>query len=72
MGQEEVMEILKNSKSPLSRTEIAKLLKIEPPEKVSDILTKLIKHREVRFIELDRRLALKFYHCKRKLKLYFL
>jgi DNA-binding IclR family transcriptional regulator len=69
MGQEEVLEVLKNSKDVLSLREIANMLN-QPTTKISMILAKLVKHGEVEEIVLHRALAMKFYECKQPIRLF--
>ena len=70
MGMEEVITFLKNNgKKPLSRTEIAEGLK-EDPNKISVIINKLLKWREIEAIEIDRIEAKKKYNCYRRMCLY--
>jgi hypothetical protein len=71
MGQQEVIEILENSRRPISRIEIAERLK-EDPNKISVILQKLVKHKEVQDFEINRQIAFKVFRCKRRMRLYYI
>jgi hypothetical protein len=76
MGQSEVIEVLNvfgvidGSRVPLSKKEIASILK-EREDKITHILSDLLKSHEVQCQELDKNLAWKFYKCKRKMRLYY-
>ena len=70
MGQQEVIEILEISNVPLAACEIAKLLNVEE-FKVSKTLKCLIKFNEVKVFELPKNVAMKFYKCKRRLRLFY-
>lgn len=69
MSQEEVLQVLKDSSDVLALAEICAKLN-EPPQKVSMQLSKLVKHGEVEEIILHRALALKFYKCKKPIRLF--
>lgn len=71
MGQVDVLEVLENSKTPLSAAEISKILG-ECEKKIHFIIHKLEKHKEIEYFELNKDLAMKFFKSKRKLKLYYL
>ena len=71
MSQSQIIEYLKKQKEPVSRLKIAIDLN-EPPPKISNCLRKLIKHKEVGFIELDYKKAQKKYNLKRRCKEYFI
>lgn len=71
MSQIEIIEVLEKSNVPLSASEICEKLQ-QRQVKISALLKKLIKHGDVEYIELDRRLSMKFYKCKRKLRLYYI
>ena len=68
--QEEIIEVLRNENKPLSGQEIAKKLG-ETKIKISMRIKQLIKFEEIRCIEIPRDLALKIYHCKRRMRLYY-
>lgn len=70
MSQQDVLEILESSKVPLSVKEISDALN-ERQEKISFIVNRLLKYREVEFFELNKDLALKFYKTKRRMRLYY-
>lgn len=53
MGQEEVIKILEKNKKPMSRSQIAEGLELDPI-KVSHILRILLKHNDIKCFELDR------------------
>ena len=71
MGQVEIIAILEKSKVPLSARELAE--KLNQREK-SIVLTisQLIKFNEVKVMELNKDLAMKFFNCKRRMRLYYL
>lgn len=71
MGQYDVLKVLEKYNKPLSRTEIANILK-ERPVKISAHINKLLKSNEIRFIEINTRKALKFYGSKRQMRLYII
>lgn len=71
MGQYEIIKLLERSGKPLSRREIANSLK-EHPRKISMRLNRLLVCGEIKFIEIDRRKALKYYGSKRRMRLYLL
>ena len=53
MGQYEIIKILEKTNHPMSRSEIAKILKA-PPEKVSNIIKRMLKGNDIECIELGR------------------
>lgn len=70
MGQSEVLEILGNSKLPLSVKEISTQMGIR--EQTIAVTIKILeKHKEVEYIEINKDLAMKFFKCKRRMKLYY-
>lgn len=71
IGQSEVIKFLEKQKKPLIRSEIAEALK-ERPGKISFILSKLIEHEEIEYIQLDYKESQKKYGLKRRTKVYFL
>lgn len=72
MGMEEVLNYLKkNGKEPLSRTEIANGLG-EDPNKISVIIGKLLKWKEVKAIEINRIEAKKRFGANRRMCLYII
>lgn len=74
MSQEEVLEILRKHKKPISRRQIAIELK-DDPIKISKALAKLLLSREVKCIELDRYQTAKIFglkHPLRRTRFYYL
>lgn len=71
MGQEEVIKFLEKQKNPLSSGEIASAMN-ENKNKISVIISKLLKHGEINYIEINRLKALDNYGCKRRMKLYYI
>jgi len=75
LSQEEVVEALSDSVFPLSLSEICEKLNNGEPNlktKVIGNINKLIKSKEIKYINLDRLLAKKFFNCNHKMKLYYL
>lgn len=70
MGQSDIIELLEKSDHPLSRSEIADVLKVQPST-ISMLINKLIKYNEILFEEIDKEMALKKYGCKKRMRLYF-
>lgn len=74
MGQSEVLEVIKKHEKPISRREIAEKLDYDPV-KVSHLINKLLKGKEIKCIEVDRFQAskmlgrstpfrrMRFYYC---------
>ena len=71
MSQGDILEVLEKAKKPLCRTEIANIIKLDPIQ-VSHNLRRLVKGRSVKIIEINREQAMKFYRCKRRMRLYYL
>lgn len=74
MSQSEILELLEKEKFPLSLGEICEKLGDDSNNakyKINKVLSKLIQHKEIRFIELDRTLSMKFLGCKRGIRLYY-
>lgn len=71
MGQQEVIEVLEKSETPLSRREIAEKIKAHP-NLVSLHLRKLLLHGEVKCKEVGRKKANTIYKSKRRLRVYYL
>ena len=71
MGQEEVIELLKKNKEPLTRTEIADKLNARPTF-ISKVLRKLCDNGEVSCKKIKYTIARKKYGSLRSLKVYFL
>ena len=70
MPQEDVLKVLEKVKRPLSRTEIAQMLQ-EDICLVSHLIARLIKGRDIKIIEIDRNQAMEKFHCKRRMRLYY-
>ena len=73
MSQQEIMELLEKEKRPLSRREIAEKLESDP-NKISELLRKLLCSNSINCTEIDRHEAKRLYKDSaplRKLKLYF-
>lgn len=71
MTQQEIIDVLKKSGKPLSRSEIAKELNADKIL-VSHSINRLIYARDIKVIEIDRHQALKLYRCKRRMRLYYI
>lgn len=71
MAQSDIIKLLNTKAKPLSRTEIAELLG-ETPTKISAILRRLLKYKEIKYIELDRVEAMDKYGCKHRMRLWFI
>lgn len=71
MGQAEIIKVLEESERPLSCREVAKKLN-DRFDKVIKGMKKLLEYEEVKCIELDRKLALKYFKSKRRLRLYYI
>jgi hypothetical protein len=68
--QEEIINILKKEKRPMSRSEIA--LKInQNPLNVSRAIKKLIKFKEINYKEISKDEAYIKYRSKRKLRIFY-
>ena len=63
MGQADILKVLEKTDKPMSNTQIAKEVK-DKPENTSKVLRTLLKHREVKCIELDRYQAAKLLKWK--------
>lgn len=70
MSQSDVLLVLKKHKKPLSAAEIAIELK-DQKSHVGHCIKGLIKSREINIIEINREQAMKFYHSKRRMRLYY-
>lgn len=70
MSQQEVISVLEKFKKPMSRTEIANVLN-QDIIMVSHALRRLVKGGEVKIIELDRHQAMERFHCKHRMRLYY-
>ncbi|MBD3253145.1 winged helix-turn-helix transcriptional regulator [Candidatus Pacearchaeota archaeon] len=75
IGQQEILNCLKKNNRPLSRKEIAEILDMHP-QRVSFLLSKLIKSKEVKYFELDRFKAREYYNNEvlicRRMSLYYI
>lgn len=69
--QSEIIDYLKKVKTPKGVSEIAIALK-QDKIKVSKALRQLLKFHEVFAFEIDRLQAMDLYHCKRRMKLYYM
>ena len=70
MSQSEIIDLLKKEVKPLSVGEIAILLD-DNQKKISRCLAMMLKYNEVCFVEIDRIKAMEKYHCKRRMRLWF-
>jgi len=70
MSQSEIINLLEKEDKPLSVGEIAILLN-DNQKKISRCLASMLKYSEVCFIEIDRIKAMKTYHCKHRMRLWF-
>lgn len=71
MGQEEVMNVLEKNIKPMAITDISGELPDLGKKRIHVILTRLLKFDEIKCIEIPRDLAMKMYHVKRRMKLYY-
>ena len=71
MGQIDIIEVLEKSKKPISRSEIAKILN-QDVVRVSHAIARLVKYNDIKVIEIDRNQAMKIYHCKRRMHIYYI
>ena len=74
IGQEEICDILKKVNKPLSRTQIAELLN-DNPNKISKLICVLIKHNDIKCIEISRIEAKEILGDKapfRRMKMYYI
>lgn len=70
MGQGDILELLEKKRIPLAVSEIAKELETNKVV-IWQCIAKLIKHKEIKIIELDRKLARKFYNSARRMQLFY-
>ncbi len=63
MGQADILKVLEKTDKPMSNTQIAKEVR-DKPENTSKVLRTLLKHKEVKCIELDRYQAAKLLKWK--------
>ncbi len=73
MGQSEVLEVIEGSEKPLSRSQIAEALDCDPIS-ISHLIKVLLKHYEIKCIELDRKKAAKMLgrKPKRRMRFYYI
>lgn len=71
MGQSEIIRLLEKEEEPLSVGLIALKLK-DDPKKISKRLNKMLKFGEVDFIEIDRKVAMEKYNCKKRMRVWFI
>jgi len=71
MVQEKIVEILEKSKVPLSLAEIAEIVN-QTDQLVSKALSQMLKYQEIKCMELNKDLAMKFYKCKRRMRLFYI
>lgn len=70
MGQSEILDFLQKQKVPLSSKEISEQMGIREST-ILDKLRNMIKYSEVNCMELNKDLSMKFYKCKRRMRLYY-
>ncbi len=70
MGQGDILDVIENSKVPLTAREVADKLLIDEFKACKHLRTLLINN-EIMCIELDRHLSLKFLNSKRRTRLYY-
>jgi len=70
MGQTEIAEQLKKEDHPLSVGEISILLD-DNQKKVSRCIARMLKYHEIKYIEIDRIIAMEKYKCKHQMRLWF-
>lgn len=71
MSQGDIIICLEKASEPLSRSQIAEIIKL-PPNRVSYLLSRLLKFKEVKLIEIDRYEAEERFGVKRKVGLYYI
>ena len=71
MSQGEVLEVLEKFKRPMAGIEIAKVLNSNV-EHLAHSIKRLIKYHEIKIIEIHRDEAMKRFHCKRRMRLYYI
>lgn len=71
MGQSDIIEVLERIKKPMARCEIARELNANQ-ELISHNIARLVKNNSIKIIEIDRIEAMKLYHCKRRMRLYYI
>jgi hypothetical protein len=70
MSQQDIINVLRKNKRPMSRGEIAKELGHDETL-VSHSIKRMVKGRDIKTIELNRYQAMDWYHCKRRMKIYY-
>jgi predicted Zn-ribbon and HTH transcriptional regulator len=70
LSQSEVIKILEHAEGPLSVGEIARMLQ-DNQKKISKDINRMLKYKEVSFIEIDKGIAISKYKCKHRMRLYF-
>jgi hypothetical protein len=71
MGQTEIQKLLEIASKPLLTREICIILNCNQ-KKISEDLGKMIKHKEIEYVELNKDESFKKYGCKHKLRFYFM
>ena len=71
MGQGEVMKVLEGFDKPVAIGEIAAMLPDLNKKRIHVIINCLMIFHEVKCIEIPRDLAMKMYHVKRRMRLYY-
>ena len=71
MSQSEVLELLKKEIEPITVREMSIKLN-DSYIKISKDINKMLKYKEVCFIEMDRVEALKKFKCKRRVRLFYI
>jgi len=70
MGQTEIIEVLKEFKRPMTAREISLQLN-EGIEKVLKNIKRLIKSKDIIFVEINKEKAQEKFNSKRKMRLYY-
>lgn len=70
MSQSEVLELLKKQELPLSAREISIKLNSNY-DKITKDINKMLHYKELDYVEVNGIIALEKYHCKRRLRLYY-
>lgn len=70
MSQAQIINLLLETKRPMFRTEIAVALNLSPAL-ITKRLARLLKFKEISFIEINGRTAWEKYKIKRRTRLYF-
>jgi len=69
--QSEIIDLLEKVKKPLTTREIAGLLEASINNIKKDI-RKLLDYNEIKFCQVDKDIALKFFNSKRRLRIFYL